>query len=147
MTDATHMPIEEMTFFQKLEETSDQLFDHVSRWSHFNQETVGKQLVKAYDSVGANLVEGDGRHTQPDAIKFFTYSRASGREARFWLRRAMKRGLLKPDVGTTYDLCMEQSLKATNKIISFRRSVSKQSIAKETLVEYDRVLEDIEGHP
>jgi four helix bundle protein len=55
---------------------------------------VGKQLVRAADSVGANLAEGCGRQSFPDNRRFVRIARGSLNETRHWLRRAFRRGLL-----------------------------------------------------
>jgi len=57
-------------------------------------ETVGKQLVKAADSVGANIAEGTGRGTYVDNRRFVKIARGSLNETKHWLRRAFKRRLL-----------------------------------------------------
>jgi four helix bundle protein len=55
---------------------------------------VGKQLVKAADSVGANIAEGTGRGTFADNRRFVRIARGSLNETKHWLRRAYKRKLL-----------------------------------------------------
>ncbi len=43
------------------EELSNKIWDIVKRWNYFERDTVGKQLVKAADSVSANIAECHGR--------------------------------------------------------------------------------------
>src|SRR5260370_11232891 len=74
---------------------SEQLADLiVLEWNPFARETVGKQLVKAADSVGANISEGTGRGTYVDNRRFVRIARGSLNETKHWLRRAFKRRLL-----------------------------------------------------
>jgi four helix bundle protein len=47
----------------------------VVKWSVFARDTVGKQLVKAADSVGANIAEGTGRGTFVDNRRFVRIAR------------------------------------------------------------------------
>ena len=57
----------EKTNFEKLqvyklsEKLADQIWKIVVGWDFFAKETVGKQLVRSADSVGANIAEGGGR--------------------------------------------------------------------------------------
>lgn len=53
---------------------SNHVWDVVLRWDHFAKDTIGKQFVKAVDSVSANIAEGFGRYSKKDKIKFFRYS-------------------------------------------------------------------------
>lgn len=61
---------------------------------HISRDTVGKQLVKAADSIGANIAEGTGRGTFVDNRRFVRIARGSLNETQHWLRRAYKRRLL-----------------------------------------------------
>jgi four helix bundle protein len=77
-----HLPIEEMEVFRRYLEIADWVWNLVGEWPPLALDTVGKQILRAVDSVGANLVEGDGRHSQADALHFFVIARASARETR-----------------------------------------------------------------
>jgi len=82
MEERKHVPVERMEFFGRYVAVSNWVWSVVGDWSIFARDTVGKQLVRACDSVGANLVEGDGRYSNMDALHFFVIARASAREAR-----------------------------------------------------------------
>lgn len=90
----------ERTNFEKLrvyrlsEKLADELWRIVTRWDYFNRDTVGKQLVRAGDSIGANIAEGAGRGRFLDNQRFVRIARGSLNETKHWLRRAHKRGLL-----------------------------------------------------
>lgn len=58
------------------------------------RDTVGKQLVRAADSIGANIAEGTGRGTYKDNRRFAQIGRGSLSESRHFLRRAFRRKLL-----------------------------------------------------
>ena len=76
------------------EKLADEIWKVVDRWNFFAKNTVGIQIVKAADSVGANIAEGSGRGTDPELRRFLRVSRGSLYETQHWLRRAYKRGLL-----------------------------------------------------
>lgn len=56
---------------------------------------MGKQLVKAIDSVSVNIAEGFGRYFKKDKINFYRYSYGSIDESFDWIEKVNKRGLLK----------------------------------------------------
>jgi four helix bundle protein len=90
----------ERTNFEKLrvyrlsEKFAAELWRIVMAWSYFERDTVGKQLVRAGDSIGANISEGAGRGRFLDNQRFVRMARGSLNETKHWLRRAHKRGLL-----------------------------------------------------
>jgi four helix bundle protein len=76
------------------EKLADEIWKIVAGWSFFAKNTVGIQIVKAADSIGANIAEGSGRGTDPELRRFLRVSRGSLYETQHWLRRAFKRNLL-----------------------------------------------------
>jgi len=80
--------------YQLAERLADGIWNIVIRWDSFAKDTVGRQLVRAVDSVGANIAEGTGRGTFQDNRRFVTIARGSLYETKHWLRRAYKRNLL-----------------------------------------------------
>lgn len=56
----------ELRVYQLSEKLADQLWEVILQWDYFARDTVGKQLVRAADSVGANIAEGCGRHSFQD---------------------------------------------------------------------------------
>lgn len=86
--------IENLRIVKEAEEIADKIWDEVVTWNYFSKDTVGKQLVKAVDSIGANIVESQGRFHPKDVINFLYMARGSLKETKYWLRRAIKRHLL-----------------------------------------------------
>jgi len=85
---------ESLRVYQLSEQLADLIWEIVLEWNAFARDTVGKQLVKAADSVGANIAEGTGRGTYVDNRRFVKIARGSLNETKHWLRRAFKRRLL-----------------------------------------------------
>ncbi|MBX3287812.1 MAG: four helix bundle protein [Acidobacteria bacterium] len=80
--------------YQLAEKLSDVVWEMVICWDSFAKDTIGKQLVKSTDSVGANIAEGEGRGSYQDNRRFVRIARGSLQETQHWLRRAFKRGLV-----------------------------------------------------
>ena len=85
---------ESLRVYRLSELLADQIWSIVIEWSVFGRDTVGKQLVKAADSIGANIAEGTGRGTFVDNRRFVRIARGSLNETQHWLRRAFRRRLL-----------------------------------------------------
>jgi len=66
----------------------------VKKWDRFTQETLGKQFVRAADSISANIAEGWYRYYKKDKILFFTYSKSSFYETVDYINKAIKRKLI-----------------------------------------------------
>jgi four helix bundle protein len=72
---------------------ADELTAAVRGWSSLDQWTVGVQLLRAADSIGANLAEGLGRGKGPDRERFVVIARGSACELERWIERAEARHL------------------------------------------------------
>jgi four helix bundle protein len=88
---------ENLKVYQLSEELADLVWGIAIKWDLFPRDTVGKQMVRAADSVGANIAEGSGRGTHKDNRHFVRTSRGSLYETQHWLRRAYRRDLLTKD--------------------------------------------------
>ena len=87
---------EKLRVYKLSEELADEIWKIVSRWDTFAKDTVGRQIVRSADSVGANIAEGTGRHNFQDNRRFVKIARGSLNETQHFLRRAFKRNLLTP---------------------------------------------------
>ena len=68
---------ENLRVYQLAERLADAIWDIVSEWRPFSKDTVGKQVVRAADSIGANIAEGAGRGTYQDNRRFVRTARGS----------------------------------------------------------------------
>lgn len=76
---------------------SNYVWEIVIRWDYFAKDTVGKQFVKAVDSISANIAEGFGRYFKKDKINFYRYSNGSVKESFDWNEKAKIRNLINKD--------------------------------------------------
>jgi four helix bundle protein len=66
----------------------------VAAWDFFAKDAVGKQFVRAVDSIAANISEGYGRHHYKENIHFCHYARGSAEETQTWIEKSANRGLI-----------------------------------------------------
>ncbi|HYX42636.1 MAG TPA: four helix bundle protein, partial [Pyrinomonadaceae bacterium] len=85
---------ESLQVYQLAERLADEIWSIVGGWEQFAKNTVGKQIVRAADSIGANIAEGTGRGSFQDNKRFIKMARGSLNETQHWLRRVYKRSLL-----------------------------------------------------
>jgi four helix bundle protein len=90
------MPIKliELEVFILAEELSNYIWEIIIRWNYYEKEFIGKQLIRAADSISANLAECHGRYHYKDKQKFGYYARGSFEETKSWLRKCQHRRLL-----------------------------------------------------
>jgi len=87
---------ENLRVYQLAEQLADEIWNIVLRWDTFARDTVGRQVVRSADSIGANIAEGTGRHSFQDNRRFVRVARGSLYETQHFLRRAFNRKLLSP---------------------------------------------------
>ena len=85
---------EKLQVYQLSEKLADNIWAIVITWDSFAKDTVGKQIVRAADSIGANIAEGSGRGSLPDNRRYVRIARGSLYETIHWLRRSYLRKLL-----------------------------------------------------
>jgi len=85
---------EDLRILQAAEAVADAVWLLVSRWTPFARDAVGIQLVRAADSIGANIAEGFGRFHYGEKLQYAYYARGSLFETKYWLNRAAARDLI-----------------------------------------------------
>ena len=88
------MKLEELEIYKLSLNIGERVWDIVMKWDNFSKETIGKQLIRAVDSVSANLSEGYGRFHFKDTNRFNYFSRGSLYETKTWLTKAYQRQLI-----------------------------------------------------
>ncbi len=88
------MKLEELNTYNLSMDLGEKIWNIIIKWDYFAKDTVGKQLVRAADSIAANLSEGFGRYHFKEAKNFGYYSRGSLFETKTWLTNAHNRKLV-----------------------------------------------------
>jgi four helix bundle protein len=90
------MNLEDLRVYNQAMDMGERVWALVDRWNYFQKDTIGKQLVRAVDSIAANLSEGFGRYHFKETKNFGYYSRGSLFETKTWLTKAYSRKLIGP---------------------------------------------------
>ena len=115
---------EKLQVYQLSEKIADSIWNIVITWSPLARDTVGKQIVRSADSIGANIAEGSGRGSLVDNRRFVRMARGSLYETLHWLRRSYTRKLLsQSEVKRLRVLVQELS----PKLNAFLRSVDERA--------------------
>lgn len=88
---------ENLQIYQFSSQLANEIWKIAISWNGFAKDTLGKQIVRAVDSVGANIAEGSGRGSAKDNSRFLKMARGSLYETRHWLFCAKDRNLLSDD--------------------------------------------------
>src|SRR5438094_4976268 len=114
---------EKLQVYQLSEKIADSIWNIVITWDSLAKDTVGKQIVRSADSIGANIAEGSGRGSHQDNRRFVRMARGSLYETMHWLRRSyMRRLLTRTEVKKLRELVEELS----PKLNAFLRSVDRR---------------------
>ena len=114
---------EKLQVYQLSEKLADNIREIVVTWDSFAKDTVGKQIVRAADSIGANIAEGSGRGSLPDNRRYVRIARGSLYETIHWLRRSYLRKLLSPTEVKKLRALVEE---LSPKLNAFLRSVDQR---------------------
>jgi len=116
------MKFEDLEVYKLSMDLSDRIWNIVIKWEYFQKDSLGKQWVRAADSVSANISEGFGRNTFKDQRCFYYFSRGSLCESKTWLDKAKRRNLIDEEVYKT--LLIDFNILGI-KLNNFINSVSK----------------------
>src|SRR4051794_9099092 len=87
---------QDLVAYQRAAALADELRGQVRSWDTLDIWSAGIQLVRAADSVAANIAEATGRETARDQLRYLVIARGSLREVQHWVLRAEARGLSLP---------------------------------------------------
>ena len=115
--------LEDLRMLQTAEKIADGIWEQVIEWGSFAKNTVGEQLTRAVDSIGANIAESFGRFHYGEKLKFLYYARGSLFESKYWLNRTLARNLMPPERTQNYT---HQLSSLARQINAFANSVKAQ---------------------
>ena len=139
----SHLPMEQTHVFLRFSGVADQRWEIIQAWKGFPKSTIGSQLIRSLDIICANLVEGDGRYSDGEAIHFFTIARASARESKYWISVSSRRGLISESLSAELVESLNHGMQMLNKLIEYRRRTKNQGSVKEATAQYNH---DSGGH-
>ena len=124
---ASVMELEKLQVYKSAMEISEKFWNMVIEWDYFAKDTVGKQLIKAADSVAANLSEGFGRFYYKENKQFCYYSRGSLLETKTWLKKAHERGLIN---GENFKALNDDIEKLSIKLNNYIKSIGSTKLSE-----------------
>lgn len=95
--------LEDLEIYQLSMKVGEIIWDEVQMWDYFTKSSIGIQLIRASDSIAANIAEGYGRNSSKDARNFCYYSRGSLKETICFIEKSRSRKLISIE---TYDILM-----------------------------------------
>jgi four helix bundle protein len=126
------MELENLEVYKMSSDIAQRIWDEVKKWSHFEKDTVGKQLVRAADSISANISEGFGRYHFKDARNFLYFARGSLFETKSWLAKAKARSLISQE--THYEID-QQLIRLSIKLNNYIKSIGQKTSYKDQIFE------------
>jgi len=116
--------LEDLEVYQLAESFGDEIWFIVHEWDYFAKDTVGKQIVKAADSISANIAEGYGRFHYKENKNFCYFSRGSIIETKGWLKKSKTRKLLSEE---QFNLLFEKLQTIHLKLNAYIKFIGKSS--------------------
>ena len=126
---ATHF--ENLKVYQLAEQLADEIWEVVIKWDQLPRKTVGQQIVRSADGIGACIAEGSGRGTAQDNRRFIGIARGSLYETKHWLRRAYIRKLLTNSETESLKATLEELTRVLNGYVrSLNQRSSKSNVSQ-----------------
>lgn len=139
---------DDLEIIKMAEGVADAVWERVGEFDDFAKDTVGRQLVRAADSIGANLAESCGRFHYGDKLLFLYYARGSLFETKYWINRSFRRRLIEDAEANAAISILTDLARRLNVFVRGLRTVKQASNSSGTTVREEReryvVDEDVE---
>lgn len=122
--------LEDLRILKTAENVADSVWRQVVVWDEFAKDVVGKQLARSTDSIGANIAESFGRFNYGEKLQFLYYSRGSLFETKYWLNRALTRGLMQEEEVKAYSAQLSEVARQLNTFANSLKSQRKDDKAR-----------------
>lgn len=119
--------LEDLEVYQLAESFSNKIWFIVNEWDYFAKDTVGKQVVRSADSIGANIAEGYGRYHYKENRNFCYFSGGSIIETKGWLKKSKTRNLLSEE---QFNLLYEKLQVIHIKLNAYLKFIGKSANSK-----------------
>lgn len=114
-----YLKLNDLSAYKSALNLSNYVWNIVFKWDYFSKDTVGKQWVRALDSISANIAEGFGRYGKKDKINFYRYSFGSMKESQDWTLKAKIRKLITDEQYAYISNELEKLPRKINHLIKF----------------------------
>lgn len=94
MEERNYLKLNQIEAYNISIDMSNFIWNIVIKWDSFAKDTVGKQFIRASDSISSNIAEGFGRYHKKDKIKHYYYSKGSVLETVDWNEKSLIRNLI-----------------------------------------------------
>jgi four helix bundle protein len=106
--------LDELEVYRRAMAIGEKAWKIVAKWDFFAKDSLGKQFVKAADSIAANISEGYGRYSFKENKQFVYYARGSLFETATWLRKAKNRRLVDQELFAALNEEIDTAAKLVN---------------------------------
>ena len=117
------MRLDELQVYQLSMDLGEKTWSCIDKWDYFSKDTIGKQLIRAVDSVAANISEGFGLFHYNESKHFYYYSRGSLYESKTWLTKAKNRNLITEEIFIEFE---KEIIKLGVKLNNYINSIGKK---------------------
>ncbi len=119
--------LEDLEVYKLAEAFSNKVWFLVCEWDYFAKDTIGKQIVRSADSIGANIAEGYGIYHYKENRNFCFFSRGSILETKGWLIKSKDRKLINED---QFNVLIEKLQSIHLKLNAYLKFVGKSATQK-----------------
>jgi four helix bundle protein len=105
---------------------SNTIWEIIILWNSFAKDTIGKQFVRAADSISANIAEGFARHSKKEKVHFYRIAKKSVSECLDWNQKSKVRKLITDDEYNLIFLELKEFPRLLNTLIKYTNQKLKQ---------------------